>query len=420
MRTILRATMRASARRLAGTGLAVCLAVAFLAGTLLLSDTLRANFDRLFATALGRADVVVRQAGALDTDVEAVQGLVDASLAGVLSEVDGVRAVEPRIEGFGQLSGADGEKLGGEGPPTLAGSWVTDPDLNPYELAEGRAPAAADEVVINRGAAEDGDLAVGDVTTVATPEPLRVRIVGIATFGGEDGLGPTTFAGFSLAGAEQHVTGRPGQATSLLVAAEDGADADEVRSRVAAMLPDGAEAITGADLAAEASDAIDADFLGFLRGFLLAFALVALLVAAFSIHNTFAIVVAQRSREAALLRAVGAERRQVLAATAGEAALVGLAASALGLVAGIGLAGLLKGVFDAFGFALPAGGLDLRPSTLVLAPIVGIAVSVLAAAGPAVRASKVAPLAALRGAELDRTGASPARAVAGAVLAVAG
>ena len=420
MRTVLRATMRASARRLAGTGLAVCLGVAFLAGTLLLSDTLRANFDRLFATALGRADVVVRQAGALDTDVEAAQGLVDTSLAGVLSGVEGVRAVEPRIEGFGQLTGSDGKKLGGAGPPTLAGSWVTDPDLNPYELAEGRAPEGPDEVVVNRGAAEDGDLAVGDVTAIATPEPLQVTIVGIATFGGEDGLGPTTFAGFSLAGAEQHITGRPGQATSLLVAAEDGVDAGDLQARVAAALPDGVEAITGADLAAEASEDIDADFLGFLRGFLLAFALVALLVATFSIHNTFAIVVAQRSREAALLRAVGAERRQVLAATVGEAALVGLVASVVGVAAGIGLAGLLKGLFDAFGFALPAGGLDLRPTTLLLAPAVGVAVSVLAAAGPAVRASRVAPLAALRGAELDRTGVSPSRALAGAVLAGGG
>ncbi|MGH9283433.1 MAG: ABC transporter permease, partial [Acidimicrobiales bacterium] len=242
MRTVLRATMRASARRLAGTGLAVCLGVAFLAGTLLLSDTLRGNFDRLFATALGRADVVVRPAGALDTDVEAAQGLLDASLAEVVAGVDGVRAVEPRIEGFGQLTGADGEKLGGEGPPTLAGSWVTDPELNPYELAEGRAPEGTEEVVINRGAAEDGGLRVGDVTTVATPEPLQVRIVGIATFGGEDGLGPTTFTGFSLAGAERHITGRPGQATSLLVAAEDGAGPDALRGRVAAVLPDGIEA----------------------------------------------------------------------------------------------------------------------------------------------------------------------------------
>ena len=420
MWTVARAALRASARRLAGTGLAVCLGVAFLCGTLLLGDTLRANFDRLFANALGRTDVVVRSAGLLASEVEAAQGLIDVSLADAVARVEGVRAVEPRIEGFGQLTGADGEKLGGQGPPTLAGSWVEDPELNPYELVEGRAPRAADEVVVNRGAAEDGGLSVGDETVIATPEPLRVRIVGIATFGGEDGLGPSTFAGFSSAGAERHVTGRPGQATSLLVAADDGVDADELRRRVAGVLPRGVEARTGAEMAAEATDDIDAEFLGFLRSFLLAFALVALVVAAFSIHNTFSIVVAQRSRQSALLRAVGADRRQVLAATIGEAAAVGVVASAVGVAGGVALAGLLKGLFDAFGFALPAGGLDVRPRTLVASPAVGVAVSVLAAAGPAMRSSRVPPLAALRGLAVDRSGASRPRAAAGTGLLAGG
>src|SRR5918998_5485060 len=234
MGTILRAAVRARSRRLLGTGLAICMGVAFLAGTMVLGDTLRANFDGLFSTALGRTDVVVRSADRLDSDVEVAQGLVDTSLADAISDVDGVRTVVPSIEGFGQLTGADGEKLGGQGPPTLAGTWIEDPELNPYELVSGRAPSRPEEVVINRGAAEDGELTVGDTTTIATPEPVQVTIVGIATFGGEDGLGPSTFTAFSSEGAARHVLGQTGRATSLLVATDGGASADDVRDAIAA------------------------------------------------------------------------------------------------------------------------------------------------------------------------------------------
>ena len=134
----------------------------------------------------------------------------------------------PQIEGFGQLTGADGEKLGGEGPPTFAGNWIEDPDLNPYELVEGRAPVANDEVVINRGAADDGDLAIGDHTIVATPEPVDVEIVGIATFGGEDGLGPTTFTAFTLGGRRR---ARDGSARRRDGAARQGRRRGRARTR---------------------------------------------------------------------------------------------------------------------------------------------------------------------------------------------
>ncbi len=225
-------SLRANARRLTSTSIAVCLGVALLAGTMVLGDTLKSNFDSLFQSALGNADAVVRSANTLDTDGEYAQDLIDGSLADQLAGVDGVAAVAPQIEGFGQLTGSDGEKLGGNGPPTLAGNWIEDQDLNPYELVEGRAPEATDEVVINRGAAEDGDLAVGDTTIVATPEPVEVTIVGIATFGGEDGLGPIDVHGVlprrgrgahdrapgrgdvaAGAGGERHQRGRGGRSS---------------------------------------------------------------------------------------------------------------------------------------------------------------------------------------------------------------
>jgi putative ABC transport system permease protein len=413
-------SLRAHARRLISTSVAVGLGVALLAGTMVLGDTLRANFDELFQSSLGNADAVVRSANTLDTDSEFAQDLIDGAIAGELTQLDGVAAVAPQIIGLGQLTDAAGEKLGGEGPPTLAGNWIDDPELNPYELVEGRAPQAPNEVVINRGAAEDGDLSVGDTTMVATPEPVEVTIVGIATFGGEDGLGPTTFTGFSLAGAEQHITGRPGEVTSLLVRGEPGTDEDELTDRVAAIAPDGIEVISGDDLVAEANDAIDEDFLGFLRTFLMIFAGVALLVATFSINNTFAIIAAQRQQSSALLRAIGANRRQLLLSLVGEALLVGIIASVVGLAAGLGLAQGLKGLFDAFGFALPAGGMTLRVTTLVIAPLVGLLVTLFASLAPAVRASRVSPLAALRDVAVDRAGASVTRAVIGGLMTVGG
>jgi putative ABC transport system permease protein len=413
-------SLRANSRRLISTSIAVCLGVALLAGTMVLGDTLKANFDELFQSSLGNADAVVRSANTLDTDGEFAQDLIDGSMADELAAMDGVDTVVPQIEGFGQLTGSDGEKLGGNGPPTLAGNWIDDPELNPYELVEGRAPETADEVVINRGAAKDGDLAVGDRMTVSTPEPVEVTIVGIATFGGEDGLGPTTFTAFSLAGAEEHITGRPREVTSLLVRADSGTSEDELVDRIAAAAPDGVEVISGTELVEEANEDINADFLGFLRTFLLVFAFVALLVATFSINNTFAIIAAQRRRSSALLRAVGGDRRHVLLALVGESLLIGIAASVVGLAAGLGLAQGLKALFDLFGFALPAGGMTLRLTTVVIAPLVGLLVTLAASLAPAIRASRVSPLAALRDVEVDRTATSAVRAVVGVVLTVGG
>ena len=218
---------RASRRRLLGTFLAVFLGIAFLSGTLVLGDTLRANFDTLFADANAGTDALIRSASTIEADggrgpdVDG-RSFVPASLADRVRGVAGVAAAEPTIQGYGQIIGADGQAVGGNGPPRLAGNWITDAELNPYKLVEGRPPAAADEVVLNRGAAEAGKLKVGDRTVVQTPEPVSVTVVGIATFGAEDGLGAVTFTAFTLEGAELHVAKRPGVASSIVVRAEPG------------------------------------------------------------------------------------------------------------------------------------------------------------------------------------------------------
>ncbi|HLM63698.1 MAG TPA: ABC transporter permease [Acidimicrobiales bacterium] len=408
--------------RLAGTGLAVVLGVAFLTGTLVLGDTLRANFDDLFSETTAGIDVIVRNPTTLSRGPAQSEerSFVDAGLVQTVARVDGVARAEPQIEGYAAILGPDGEAVGGNGPPRLAGNWIDDPDLTPYRLAEGRAPESDDEVVINRGAARDADLDVGDSATVLVPGPVRVTVVGIATFGDEDGLGETTFTAFTLAAAQQHIAGGRDLVSAVAAEAEPGVSQDELADRIEPIVPAGAEAITGAELTDEQVDDIESDFLGMLTTFLTVFAGIALLVATFSIYNTFSILVAQRTREMALLRAVGAARRQVLTAVAIEALAVGIVGSLVGLAAGLGVAGLLKGLFDAVGGALPAGGTVVTVSTVVIGLAVGVLATLAAAAGPAVRASRIAPLAALREAAVDRAGTSRARVVAGVLALGAG
>ena len=202
--------------------------------------------------------------------------------------------------------------------------------------------------------------------------------------------------------------------------AQPGVSQDELLQRVQRVLPVGDEAITGAKLTNENTSDINKEFLDLFTTFLTVFAGVALLVATFSIYNTFSIIVAQRTRESALLRAIGAGRGQILTSVVVEALLVGLVASAVGLLGGVGIAGLLKVLFDAVGFSLPAGGLVFNASVVVISMIVGVVVTLVAGVAPAVKASRVAPLAAIRDVSVERTTASAQRAITGVVLTAIG
>ncbi|WTK11134.1 ABC transporter permease [Streptomyces sp. NBC_01530] len=417
-------SLRAHKRRFAGTFLAVFLGVAFLAGTLVMGDTLRASFDSMFGNATIGTDVVVRSADTITTPGES-QGIrqpVDTALVSTLDAVPGVAAAAPDIEGAGQLVGKNGKPIGGQGPPTLAGNWITDPKLNPYRLAEGHAPQKSGEVVVNRGAAKKADLKVGETTTLRTPDPVKVTIVGLATFGGEDGMAQVTFTGMTRTDAERYLTARPGEAASIKVRAGPGVGEKELVDRLTPVLPKGVEAITGQESAQENTDMISSQFLTVFTTFLLVFSGIALLVATFSIHNTFAIVVAQRTRENALLRALGASRRQVTATTLVEASAVAVAASAAGLAGGVGIAAGLQALFPAIGFPFPDGSLVISALSMALPLAVGIVVCLGSALLPAARAGRTAPLAALRETAVDASGASRTRAVTGlglAALAVA-
>ncbi|MGW1028404.1 ABC transporter permease [Streptomyces sp. NPDC002577] len=414
-------SVRAHKRRFAGTFFAVLLGVAFLTGTLVMGDTLRASFGTMFVNAASGTDAVVRGADTITAPGrgQGVRRPVDTSLVAKVEKTPGVAAAAADIQGAGQLVGSDGKPIGGQGPPTLAGNWIDDAKLNPYRLAEGRAPSKPGEVVVNRGAAKAGGLKIGDTTTLRTPDPVPVKIVGLATFGGADGMGQVTFTAMTQADAEKYLTPKPGEAASILVRAGPGTSQQQLVDALTPVLPQGVEAITGQESAQENTDLASGQFLNLFTTFLLVFSGIALLVATFSIHNTFAIVVAQRTRENALLRALGAARRQVTVSTLAEATVVAVVASAAGLAGGIGIAAGLQALFPALGFPFPDGSLVISGLSMLLPLAVGIVVCLASAVLPAVRAGRTAPLAALRETAVDHSGASRGRAIVGARIALA-
>ena len=409
-------------RRLVGTMLAVFLGVAFLSGTLVLGDTLRATFDRLFVETTAGTDVIVRDPANIRRGGNGIRqgGYLDAGLVDEIRQVDGVESATPSITGYGAIIDHDGDPVGGNGPPRMAGNWIDNPDVNPYQLVEGRAPAADDEVVINHGAAKDASLRVGDTATVQVPTPVEVTVVGIATYGDAQSLGGTTFTAFTLDAAQHYLTGGDDRISSVLVRADPGVSPEELVQRIRPAIPENAEVLTGAQLADDLIGNVNSSFLGTLRTFLTVFGGIAVLVATFSIYNTFSIIIAQRTREMALLRAVGAGRRQVLTSIVVEATSIGIAASVAGAAAGVGVARLLIRVFEALGFGLEAGGLVVTSGAVAASLIVGIAATLVAATAPAVRASRIPPMAALRDAAIDRSAGSRRRVALGAIVLGAG
>ncbi len=413
-------SLGAHKRRLVATCAAVLFGVAFLSGTLVLGDTLSAGFSDLFAETNAGTDAMVRNATEVGEADVSERGLVDASVADEIAAVPGVAAVAPVIEGYGRIVGADGDPLGGNGPPTIAGNWITDAGLNPYSLASGRAPSGPGEVVIDKASATKGHLAVGDTTTIRVPEPVEVTVVGIATFGAADSAGPLTYAAFTTDEATRLLMPRPGEVSNIRVAAAPGVSQAELVSRIDRVLPAGVESLTGAQLTSEMEAGIQDDFLRFFERTLLVFAGVSLVVATFSIYNTFSILVAQRTRESALLRALGASRGQVLRSITVEAVVVGVVASALGIAAGVGLASGLFAWMHAAGMDMPVSHLVVGTGSVIVAGVVGVVVTLIASLVPAVRASRTAPLDALRAAAVDRSGTSWLRAGIGAVLTAGG
>jgi putative ABC transport system permease protein len=393
--------------RLFATALAVTLGVAFMAGTMVLSDTMSRTFNDLSAGVYKGTDAEVRAKAVFNGPqfTGAQRPFISSSLLGPLSRVPGVAAKEGDVFGYTRLIGKNGKALGNPatGAPTLGGNWHQVAALNPWHLLAGHPPQAANQVVIDAKSARDGHLAIGDTTTVLVKgPPQRVRVVGIIGFGTADSPGGASVVLF-ITPAAQRLVAEPGKLTGILFAAQNGVSQQQLVANLRHVLPHGTEAVTGAALTKESQDQFQT-VVRFIGTFLLIFAVIALLVGAFMIFNTFSITVAQRTRENGLLRAVGASKRQVLGSVLLEAVVVGIIASAVGLVAGIGVAAGLKALLSALGFALPAGGVVFTWNTIVVAGLAGLAATIVAAISPARKAAKVPPVAAMQEVMAGSTG----------------
>ncbi len=411
--------------RLALTALAIVLGVTFVTGTLILGDTLNRTFNDLIGTAYQHVSYQIRGkaqlAGANSTvNSTADRRPVPESIATAVSRLPGVAYVHGSVEGYAQFLSRDGNAIGGGGGSTLGFSFDPNHQLSPYRLVEGRAPATPDQVVMDKATATKYHFAVGDRVLVNLPDRAQTfTISGIVTFGSDDNLAGVTLAGFDLETAQDLFNSR-GYYDTIDVLAAPGADNVRLQLAIARVLPPGVQVVSGQTVANELSSAVDNE-LSFISTALLIFAAIALLVGAFTIFNTFSITVGQRTRELALLRVVGASRRQVFRSVLGEAALTGLAASLVGLGLGVVAALGLKALLKAFGVVLPSAPLVFEARTVAAAIAVGVGVTVLSAIIPARRAVRIPPVAALVEHSEDLAGSlRRSRLIGGALVAIVG
>ncbi|MET9302420.1 FtsX-like permease family protein [Micromonospora aurantiaca] len=399
---MLRATLKsllARKLRLLLSGLAVVLGVMFVSGAFVLTDTLGRSFDAVFADAYAEVDVSVEAKPKID--VSTAEGMplstpMPASVLERIKAVPGVADAKGVVAADGaRMIGSNGKVVTSFGPPQLGQNWLGESDL--VEIREGRAPQADDEIVINTALAEAGKVKVGDRVGVLTLAPKKeFTLVGVFGYsGGRDSIGGANEVYFTTPVAQQLMLGKPDVFSNVSVQAADGTTPAALRDEVARTLGADYQVKTGEQLAADASAGLK-EGLSFFNKILLGFAAVALLVGTFLILNTFSIIVAQRTRELALMRAIGASGKQVIGSVVLEALAVGLIASVLGLAAGIGVGALLAYLFGQLAGGLTLAGLGVPASAVIGAFAVGMLITVIAALLPALRASRIPPIAAMQ------------------------
>src|SRR5215203_4624609 len=390
------------------TALAIVLGVAMMSGAYVLTDTIDKAFDTIFVESYAGTDVVVTgKKPGISFEGESAQAppIPEETLDRVRS-VDGVEVAAGSLLDFqAKLLKPDGEAIDTGGAPAFAFGIETASQyerFNPLNLVEGRWPHGSREVAVDEGVADDEDLEVGDRIGVAAIGPAqKFEIVGIAKYGELRSIGGATFAIFDVPTA-QKLLQKDAQLDSIQVAAADGVTPEELTRRIAAELGSGLTVKTGVEQADEESGEL-ATFTTIIRYFLLSFAGIALFVGAFVIFNTLSITVAQRVREFATLRTIGASRRQVLCSVILEALVIGLGASIVGLFSGLGLAVGLNELFKALNLDLPQTHTVFATRTVVVSLLVGTLVTLIAGLFPAIRATRVPPIAAVReGATMPR------------------
>ena len=396
------------------TAIAIVLGVAMISGTYILTDTISSAFKTLFTESYAGTDAVVTGRGLdITIDGEAPPSPpVDSSLVETVRSVDEVALATGSIldQENTKILNREGEATSSEGAPTFGFGIDTDPSLsqfNPLNLLEGRWPTAAHEVVIDAGTADDDGYAVGDTVQIATLQPKqKFELVGVAQYGSVDNIGGASFVVFTIPAA-QALLDREGQYDAISAAANEGLSEDELVAAIAPVLPDSATVVSATAEAEDAVDEVD-EFTAIFRYFLLTFAGIALFVGAFVIFNTFSITVAQRTREFATLRTIGASRRQILGSVVLESLVIGLLASLIGLGLGVLLAEGIEGLFRSLGVELPTAERVFALRTVVVALGVGVGITLVAGLFPAVRATRVPPIAAVReGATLPKSRLAP-------------
>jgi len=408
--------------RLILTSLAIILGTGFLSGTFIFSDTLSRTFDRLFTDVFRDVDAYVRSTNFIEVPFGGEQraGTPIEALDSVLA-VPGVKDATGDIQAFARIIGKDGTPLGSDnGPPTFGGI-ASASVAGLWNIEDGRLPNGPTEMVMDRASAENGDFVVGDTVRVNAQSGSReFTLVGIANYGDISSPGGATFALFDQQTASEFLL-RPGFVDAFLIQGDGSLSQEELAAAVNAALDPSLklETLTGLQIAEETKDQIGA-VVGFLSTFLTIFSLIALGIGCFVIYNVFSITTAQRLRENALMRAIGASRKQVTTNVIVEALIIGVLGSILGFVVGIGLSRGLSALLAAFGVDIPTSGLAIRGGRVATTIVVGTLVTLFSAVFPAFRAGRVPPLAAMRDTAIERIGSRKFRFVIGAVIAVIG
>ncbi|HEY4426635.1 MAG TPA: ABC transporter permease [Solirubrobacteraceae bacterium] len=380
--------------RVALTAIAIALGVALMAGTYVLTDTINRSFASIFQTANKGNDVVVTPTQSLGRNTRSQTSPIDEQLLARVRAIPGVAEAAGTNFTPGTFLDTNRKRLTTGGAPAFIAS-LSPPRFRASKAIQGGFPVNADQVAIDEATAKRSHLKVGRQMIVAGSAPARrYTIVGITRFGGGESFGGAGIA-ILIPAEAQRVIGTPGRFDEIDVAAAPGVSPATLRQRLRATLPATVAVRTGAQQAAKDTSDLEHN-LGFLRTFLLVFAYVALVVGAFIIFNTFSITVAQRTREFGLLRTMGASRGQLLRSVAYEGLVLGVGGAVLGLLGGIALAPALNALFKAFGADLPHNGTVIETRTVVVSLAVGIVVTVLAGLQPALRATRVPPLAAMR------------------------
>jgi putative ABC transport system permease protein len=406
--------------RLALTAVAIILGVTFVSGTFILTDTLHNTFTTLVSSVYQNLDFQVRGDAQLSSSgASAVRNPIPDSILSSVQNVPGVEAAVGSVTGYAQFVSPAGKAISNGGAPTGGISYDSNPKVSVLHLVAGQAPTTPSDVVMDAGTAQKYNFHIGDKVRILLLGPSRTfTITGIARVGTAKNLAGVTLAAFTLPTA-QSVLGEVGQFNDINVIATPNANKTEVLHDIAKVLPAGVQVVTGQTVINEQTTAIN-QALSFFSTALLVFAFISLFVGAFTILNTFSIIVGQRTRELALLRIVGASRRQVFRSVLGEAAIVGLVSSligiGLGVLTAIGLEALLRG----FGIALPSGPPAFRARTVIVALLVGVGVTVIAAISPARRAVRIPPVAAINGQQGADDVSLRRRFVLGGALALLG